>query len=81
MKSGRMQGWVFGMYGENRNTYRVWGGDLRKEPLGRPRQKWKDNVENVLHGLIRLAEDRDKWHACEHGNEPSGSIKCGELPD
>jgi lysyl-tRNA synthetase class I len=30
---------------------------------------------------IHLAEDRDKWQACEHGNEPSGSIKCGEFLD
>jgi len=57
MKSGRVQGWAFGMYGENRNTYRVWWGNLRKEPLGRPRHRWKDNFENVRHGLIHLAED------------------------
>jgi len=27
------------------------GGNLRKEPLGRPRHRWKDNIENVRHGL------------------------------
>jgi hypothetical protein len=25
---------------------------------------------------IDLAQDRDQWRALEHGNEPSGSIKC-----
>jgi len=31
---------------------------------------------------IELAEDGDKWRAnCECGNEISGSIKCGALPD
>jgi hypothetical protein len=29
---------------------------------------------------IDLAEDMDQWRgSCEHGNEPSGSIKCWEL--
>jgi hypothetical protein len=29
---------------------------------------------------IDLAQDRDQWRApCEHGNEPSGSIKCWEI--
>ena len=28
------------------------------------------------------AQDRDRWlGACECGNEPSGSIKCGEFFD
>jgi hypothetical protein len=26
---------------------------------------------------INLAQDRDQWS--EHGNEPSGSIKCREI--
>jgi hypothetical protein len=57
------------------------GGNLRKEPLGRPRHRRKDSIENVWHGLIHVAEERDKWQACEHGNEPSGSIKCWEFLD
>jgi hypothetical protein len=30
---------------------------------------------------MHLAQDRDQWRAgsCEHGNEPSGSIKGGEF--
>ena len=29
---------------------------------------------------INLTEDIDKWWgSCEHGNEPLGSIKCGEY--
>jgi hypothetical protein len=24
---------------------------------------------------IELAQDRDQWRACEHGDEPSGSLK------
>jgi len=31
---------------------------------------------------IELAQDRDRWGGiCECGNEPSGSIKCGEFLD
>jgi len=31
---------------------------------------------------IELAQDRDRWRGtCEGGNEPSGSIKCGEFLD
>jgi hypothetical protein len=26
-----------------------------------------------------LAQDRDQWRALEHGNEPSGFIKCWEV--
>jgi len=31
---------------------------------------------------IDLTQDMDRWRgACECGNEPSGSIKCGEFLD
>ena len=31
---------------------------------------------------IDLAEDRDRWwEPCKRGNEPLGSIKCGEFLD
>jgi hypothetical protein len=31
---------------------------------------------------IHLAQDRDQWvDCCEHGNEPSGSIKAGKFLD
>jgi hypothetical protein len=29
---------------------------------------------------IGLAQDRDQWRARDHGNEPSGSVKCWEVP-
>jgi hypothetical protein len=32
-------------------------------------------------GWIELAHDKDGWRACECGNEPSVSIKCGEFLD
>jgi hypothetical protein len=28
---------------------------------------------------IDLAQDRDQWRAREHGDEPSGSLKCWEV--
>jgi hypothetical protein len=28
---------------------------------------------------IDLAQDRNQWMTCEHGNEPSGSIKYWEV--
>jgi hypothetical protein len=53
-----------------------------KRPLGRPRRKWEDNNKMDLREIgwvgmdwIQLAEDRDQG-SCEHGNEPSDSIKC-----
>ena len=30
---------------------------------------------------IELAQDRQLADACECGNEPSGSVKCGEFHD
>jgi hypothetical protein len=58
-----------------------------KRPLGRSRRRWEDNIrmdlrEIVWGGMdwINLAQDRDPLEgSCEHGNEPSGSIKCWEI--
>jgi hypothetical protein len=54
-----------------------------KTPLRRPRRRWEDNTRMDLQEVgcgdiawIELAQDRDN---CECGNEPSGSIKCGEF--
>ena len=59
-----------------------------KRPLGRPRCRWKDNIKMDLQEVggggdwMELAEDRDRWRVLgEYGNEPSGSIKCGEFLD
>ena len=59
-----------------------------KRPLGRPRRRWEDNIRMDLQevGLgyenwIGLAQDRERWRACECGEEPSGSIKRGEFLD
>jgi hypothetical protein len=30
---------------------------------------------------IHLAQDGDQWRALAHSNEPSGSIKCWEIPE
>jgi hypothetical protein len=84
MKSRRMRwaGHVTRM-GEKRNAYRILVGKLEGMiPLGRPRSSWVDNNKIDLREI--------KWHAldrsgsgygpvegsCEHGDEPSGSIKC-----
>jgi len=41
------------------------------------------NVGGVYMDWIGLAQDRDGWRnlVCVCGNEPSGSIKCGEFLD
>ena len=66
IKSRRMRwaGHVARM-GEERGVYRVlvgkpWG----RRPLGRPRRRWVDNLQEVGCGYmdwIGLAQDRDRW--------------------
>ena len=61
----------------------------RKRLLGRLRSRWEDNIKIDLQEVgcgsmnwIDLAQDRDRLGGtCEYGNEPSGSIKCGEFLD
>jgi len=58
-----------------------------KRPLGRPKQRLEDNIKKDLHKVIwgvmdwiDLAQDRDKVvGTCKHGNELSGTIKCGKF--
>ena len=60
-----------------------------RRPLGIPRHRWADNIRMDLQEVgcvyldwIRPAQDRDRWRmlvSC--GNEPSGSVKCGEFLD
>ena len=74
--------------GEERGAYRVLvGKPERKRPLGRPRRRWVDNIRMDLQEVgcgyvdwIGLAQAQVA-DACVCGNEPSGSIKCGEFLD
>jgi hypothetical protein len=71
--------------GEGRGAYRVLVGRPEgKGPRGRPRRRWEDNIKMDLGGIgidganwIRLAQDR--MHACEHGDEPSGSVRKRDI--
>ena len=76
--------------GERIGVYRVLVGKPEgKRPLGRPRHRWENNIKTDLQEVgcrgmdwIELAQDRDRWRALvKCGNEPSGSIKCGEFLD
>jgi hypothetical protein len=72
IKSRRM--WWVGLVahmGEGRGVYRVLGGSPEgKRPLGRPRRRWKDNINLDLREIgtdgadwIRLVQDRVQWRA------------------
>jgi hypothetical protein len=84
IKSRRMRltGHVARM-GAKRNAYRILVGKPEgKRPLGRPRRRWVDNIKINIREIgwdgmdwIDLAQCRDQWRTCEHGNEPWGSIK------
>jgi hypothetical protein len=89
IKSRRMR-WAEHVAHIGRGVCRVLVGKPEgKSPLGRPRHTWKDNIKMDLQELgcgfmdwIELSQDRDRWAGCcEYGNEPSGSIKCGEFLD
>ena len=75
--------------GEGRGVHRFLVGKPEgKRPLGRPRRRWEDNIKMDLREVegggvwMELARYRERWGAtCEYGDEPSGSIKCGEFLD
>ena len=60
-----------GMYGGERNLYRILVGKLEgKRPFGRPRQRRKDNMKINLKGTeyktmdwICVVQDRGNWQA------------------
>jgi len=74
---------------QERGVHRVLVGKPEgKRPLGRPRRRWDDNIRMDLQEVgcgyvdwIGLTQDRQVADACESGNEPSGSVKCGEFLD
>jgi hypothetical protein len=55
--------------GEMRNAYKILVGKPEgKRPLGRPRQRWEDNIRMDLREIgwegmdwVPLAQDRDQW--------------------
>ena len=63
--------------GEEMRVYRVLVGKPEgRRPVGRPRRRWAYNIRTDLQeeGCVYM-------DACECGNEPSGSLKCGEFLD
>jgi hypothetical protein len=60
-----------------------------KNPLGRPKHRWEDNIKMDLQevggtcgGLDGVGSGSGQVAGtCECGNELSGSIKCGEFLD
>jgi hypothetical protein len=70
-------------------TYKILvGKQERKRPLGRPRRRWVKNIKIDLREIgwdgidwIDLGQDNGPVEgSCEHGDEPSGSLKCWEVP-
>jgi hypothetical protein len=55
-----------------------------KRPHGRPRHRWEDNITmdlqevGICTGSSWLMIGKGGG-TCEHGNEPSDSIKCREF--
>jgi hypothetical protein len=71
VKSRRMRwaGHVARM-GEGRGVHRVWWGNLRERPFGRPRRRWEYNLKSDLQEVgggcgdwMERAQDRDSWRA------------------
>jgi hypothetical protein len=63
------------------------GRETSKETTQKTKHRWEDNKGmdlnvTVWEGVdwIQLAQDRGSGY-CEHGNEPPGYIKIGEVLD
>jgi hypothetical protein len=76
--------------GEGRGVYRVLvGKPERKRSLGRRSYRWEDNIKMDLQKVGYEQYELDRAGSglgqlagnCECGNEPSGSVKCGEFLD
>jgi hypothetical protein len=62
---------------KKKNTCRMLVGKPEgMRPLGRPRHRWVDNINMDLR---ETGWDGMDWGSCEHGNEPSGSIKFWKI--
>ena len=62
-----------------------WKISEEKNPLGRPRRRWENNIKVDVKEIrcegvdwICLVEGHVA-DCCQHGNERSLSIKCGEF--
>jgi hypothetical protein len=73
---------------ELKNSDKILVGKLvGKSPFGRLRCKWKDNIKIDLKemGLEGVDSSGSGFgpvaESCEHGHEPSGSIKCAGFLD
>ena len=64
-----------------------WGPPAGKRPFGRPKRRWEGNTKMDLQEVGWVVDKVDVLRikqvagSCERGNEPSGSIKCGEFLD
>jgi len=76
--------------GKERRIYRVLVGKPEdRRPLGRRKLKWEGNIKTDLqevkcggYGIDRAGSGQGQVAgAFECGNEPSGSMKCGEILD
>jgi hypothetical protein len=71
--------------GEMRNAYKILVGKPEgKILLGRPRYRWEFNIKMDFRscGLNSSGSGYGQVaDSCEHDNEPSASIKGGELLD
>jgi hypothetical protein len=72
------------------HVVRTWGrethiafrwGTVKERQLGRPRRRWEANVHRMGANEVDCSCLRKGQVAgyCEHGNEPSGFVKCGEF--
>jgi hypothetical protein len=88
IKSKRMRwaGHVTRM-GKTQNAYRIFvEKPERNRPLGRPRRRWVENIKMDLReigwdGMVWVGSIWLRIGTSEHGDEPSGSLKCWEVPE